>query len=112
MSFGGRPKTENPKSKNIVFRVTENEYFQISEKAQRAGKKISGFIRCACLGKRINAPVSSVNIDTYTELGRIGNNLNQIAHKLNSGVASGVDPLDIHELQQQIHKLRNELLGD
>ena len=82
----------------------------IETKAREAGLAVSAFIRKAALGQRIEAP-QVVNAARWGELARTTANLNQLAHAVNAGHASGVDPRLIEELADQVRRLRLELLG-
>ena len=67
--------------KQIVIRVSEEELAQIKEKVEQSGKSQQQYIIEALTQSNI------VNLDglkeIYPELKRQGNNLNQIAKKLN-----------------------------
>ena len=67
--------------KQLSFRVNEEEYQQLQEKVFQSGKNQQEYILSCVLEKQI------VNTDgikeLIPELKRIGNNLNQIAKKLN-----------------------------
>ena len=67
--------------KQLSFRVSEEEYRQLQEKISESGKNQQEYILSCVLEKQI------VNTDgikeLLPELKRIGNNLNQIAKKLN-----------------------------
>ena len=67
--------------KQLSFRVSEEEYQQLQEKISESGKNQQEYILSCVLEKQI------VNTDgikeLIPELKRIGNNLNQIAKKLN-----------------------------
>ncbi|MEG0629842.1 MAG: plasmid mobilization relaxosome protein MobC, partial [Christensenellaceae bacterium] len=58
----------------VKIRVDENEYFQLKRTARHAG-----FIRRCCLAKeKVVIIDGDVVEDIYTEVNRIGNNINQI----------------------------------
>lgn len=82
----------------------------IEAKARDAGLAVSAFIRKAALGQRIEVP-QVVNAARWGELARTTANLNQLAHAVNAGHASGIDPRLIEELADQVRLLRLELLG-
>lgn len=67
--------------KQVVIRLTEEEFMYLQEQVERAGMNQQEYCRKSILGKEIR------NMDGIKEvipqLGRIGNNLNQIARILN-----------------------------
>lgn len=75
--------------KQIVIRVSEEELAQIKEKVEQSGKSQQQYIIEALTQSNI------VNLDglkeIYPELKRQGNNLNQIAKKLNENGYGYVD---------------------
>lgn len=69
----------------IPVRLTGFERDELAEIAEQRNTTLSGLLRTLALGRTIPAPKhSKVDADTYLELGRIGNNLNQIARQLNA----------------------------
>lgn len=75
----------------ITFRVTDEEYALYQERASRSGLAVGAFARATGLNEagpraRRRPPVDHVAIrQLLGELGRVGNNLNQIARALNVG---------------------------
>lgn len=67
--------------KQVVIRLTDEEFSMLQNKVKRAGSNQQEFCRLAILGKEIK------NTDGIKEvvphLSHIGNNLNQIAKRLN-----------------------------
>ena len=74
------------KRKNQVkFRVTENEYFQLRHIAQKAGFSMSAYIRRCLFSDRKTVIVDSEAIHSiYSEMNKIGSNINQIARIANT----------------------------
>lgn len=69
----------------IQARVTEEDRLAFEAKAKDQGIPMSILIRSAVLGLNLPPPpIPKIHADTYLELARVGNNLNQIAHQLNS----------------------------
>lgn len=107
-----RPKKTLPptKEKRIMFRVTEDLYDVISLEASSAKMSVSEYCRKVCTDKKIilrqeNVFDSPELLSALSEIGKIGNNLNQIARHLNSG-----NPLDLplrKELLHTVSELRN-----
>jgi len=63
------------------IRLNESELESIKQKAEKHQLSIGKFIKAAALENEIK--VKATNPDLIRELGRIGNNLNQIAKALN-----------------------------
>ena len=84
---------------HIDFRVTEIEKQEIADKAKAAGLDVGAYCRAQCLGaskiraQRRPAVEAELLARLLGELGKIGSNLNQIAHKLN--MDAPVNPKDI-----------------
>ena len=70
-------------TKSITIRMTEDEYNILKERVSKSGMKQADFLRRSLFCKNI---VSINGADKIIiELKRIGNNVNQIAKKLNIG---------------------------
>lgn len=65
----------------IKFRVSEEEAEQLRKKVEQSGKSMQEYL----LGCALNKPITNTDgiKELYPEIKRIGNNLNQIAKKLN-----------------------------
>ena len=80
-------KMENKKreiTKNIIkkLRLTDAEWSAIEKKLKETGMTFSKFALSPMLSRRIRLPIER---ELLTELSKQGNNLNQVAAKLNSG---------------------------
>lgn len=71
-------------TKNIIkkLRLTDAEWSAIEKKLKETGMTFSKFALSSMLSRRIRLPIER---ELLVELSRHGNNLNQIAVKLNSG---------------------------
>lgn len=68
--------------KQVIFRLSEGELQLLQRKVEKSGKSQQEYILKSVLDKQI---VNTEDIkELMPELKRIGNNLNQIAKKLNS----------------------------
>lgn len=91
------------KNSQFYFRLSESEYKQLKEKAEKAG-----ISQAALLRKYINdQPVIDSEMwgqlhSLDVQISRIGNNINQIAHKWNE---SGSDMRDIAYLTEQMRDI-------
>lgn len=93
------------KDKMIHIRVSSDEHDRIHSYAKQRKKKVSVIGRSSFLndisgGAKIAGELAGIR----RELSQIGNNINQIAHKLNSGENS-----DISRLPEIINSLRNDV---
>ena len=87
------------RTKQCLVRFTEDEYADISGKADRAGIATAAFLRTAALGdpgpRAQTPPADHVALrQLLGELGRVGNNINQIAYRLNTGGQPNPPDLD------------------
>ena len=71
-------------TKNIIkkLRLTSDEWSAIEKKLKETGMTFSKFALSSMLSRRIRLPIER---ELLAELAKQGNNLNQIAAKLNSG---------------------------
>ena len=71
-------------TKNIIkkLRLTDAEWSAIEKKLKETGMTFSKFALSSMLSRRIRLPIER---ELLTELSKQGNNLNQVAAKLNSG---------------------------
>lgn len=90
--------------------LNEAEREAIGAKARRLNLPLSTYIRQAALGQRIQAPPPAVNIRAWQEAARWASNLNQIAHAIATGKATGVDAATIEQLNDAVRALRLQLL--
>ena len=105
------------KTKIIKFRVTEAEYIEIDCKL---GGQItmSDFCRKALAGTkivRLDSPeiqdMVIFNRKLIGQVGYIGNNINQIAHRLNSENLKGsITEIQVIEATEELAEIRNMLL--
>lgn len=107
-------KTYDNDERNIQkkFRVSERENFLIDYKMSQANtRNFSRYARIMCLsGLMITTDFSDLK-NLTTELGRIGNNINQLAHRANiSNSVSKEDFLELKINYDQLTKLINEEL--
>lgn len=105
-------------SKAVTIRLTPSEYERAI--AKKGALSISDFFRRAGLDESIPTPrprplIPEVNRETYLELGRIGNNLNQqtrACHQaLHEGQTLPVSPEQIEAVAAQVEQVRLAVLG-
>lgn len=92
---------ENRKrEKQIKFYVNEKEYEQIKKKVEKSKLKQQEYLIKSALNKKIIVIDGLKEI--LLELSREGNNLNQIAKKINEG-----EQKDIKEMKNKLNNLWN-----
>lgn len=93
------------KNNSVHFRASDDELNAIKKHASKRKLKTSQYIRAICLN---DIAGSSFIADELLELRKsiapIGNNINQLAHKANSG-----DNVDLYELVNIIHSLQKDI---
>lgn len=89
-------------SKQINFRVTEEEFNRLSQMANDNGLSVSAFCKMKAKGTKTKTPKVNHDgvIQITSELRRVGSNVNQIAKYLNSGY---------NVTEEQINAIREDL---
>lgn len=111
-----RPKQKVVRE-NYQLRLLPSERKTMEQKAAAANLKLSEYLRAAGLNKTIRSQpkVPEINRATYVELGRIGNNINQLtkaAHtSLKRGGSCNVNVAELSELNDLIKRMRLEILA-
>jgi hypothetical protein len=103
----------------VKVSLTAAEYDQLQERAATTGGKLATYCRLKALDQRQPAPptirqpqtlpVQSELRQLRTDLGKVGNNLNQIAHHLNQ--RQPLDDITALELKQQLTRLDDALVN-
>ncbi len=113
MSRTSQTKKKEPR-KIFPLLLSPSERVELERRAAEAGMKLSEYLRRAGLKRKRRARVPDINRQTYIELGRIGNNLNQIAKACHLNPSVGgchLDPNLLQSLCDQLDQVRLELLG-
>ena len=108
-----------PKRTSIIsLRLTEEEKENWSALAEAAGlgNNLSKLIRYCVDHRHIAPPVPAINSAAYAELGRIGNNINQVTYAINRAVKLGEaiahDPrAEIEALKPLLLEVKQKLVG-
>ena len=98
------------RDKTLTIRLTESEKMMIEKKASKAKLNLTEYIISVSSKSKI-----SVTEDTkplLLELKRIGNNINQIAMKINSGVVSSYNFDEVISMQRKIYEQLLLLVGN
>jgi hypothetical protein len=99
------------RNKSIKIRLFESELAELNDK--KTGNELARWMRETCLGKkskRRNQPIS-VDPNLLRSLSAIGNNLNQMARKVNTTL-SPTDAIDVIIRLDAIETAIKELRGD
>ena len=104
---GGRPPSVKKRDKKINLYVTGLEELAIKKRAERAGLNLSDYCRQIVLTGQAKVRLTPEENATLNEVARVGNNLNQIAHKAN---ADGIRSIafEASRLLQQLSQLLNK----
>lgn len=97
--WNGKELTMNrTRSKQIKFRLSDEEYQTMLDKVEKSGKKQQEYLLACALEKPLTNTDGLKQL--YPELKAQGNNLNQIAKKMNEGNMVGYDEFraDIKEM--------------
>lgn len=104
---GGRPRTDDPRSKSLNVRFTESEWERVQARSEEAGRPPRELARDALLTGRMvaSAPREAARADAELsgQIARIGNNLNQVVRSLNEAKALG--QLDIVTLKMSVDRI-------
>ena len=97
------------RDKTLTIRLTESEKMMIEKRANKAKLNLTEYIISVSSKSKI-----SVTEDTkplLLKLKRIGNNINQIAMKINSGVVSSYNLDEVISMQRKIYEQLLLLVG-
>lgn len=102
-NYSGSPSTHVRRSRIVSIRMTVPEYERLRDAAVSRRQSISALARKLVICK---VPASIVDLAFAAELGRVGNNLNQIARNTNAGVFPTSD-----RIHAELRTLRELLLN-
>ena len=100
----------------ISFRVGGDEYEHIQTEADHAGVTVGTFARDVLVDarapRRVRRPPAAKAelVRILGELGKIGSNVNQLAHKANIGQLRVLDPMVLLQLQDDLEDMRDALM--
>lgn len=87
----------------------------IHSRASQAGLSCSELFRRNALLRPLPKRTTKIAIQTYVELGKIGNNINQLTKAANTAILLGQKPhIDVGELEalgELLHQIRREITG-
>ena len=97
------------RDKTLTIRLTESEKANIEKKAAKAKMNLTEYIIAASNKSKIK--VAEDTTPLLMELKRMGNNINQIAMKINSGALSSYNFTEVINMQRKIYEQMLELVG-
>ena len=97
------------RDKTLTIRLTESEKANIEKKAAKAKMNLTEYIIAASNKSKIK--VAEDTTPLLMELKRMGNNINQIAMKINSGAVSSYNFTEVINMQRKIYEQMLELVG-
>jgi hypothetical protein len=89
----------------IFIRATSAEYSKIVARASKFPSVNAYMLQMGLKGKIVERP-ATISLNQYLELNRIGNNINQIAKRINSSEANIFHKGTKKELEQMIDELK------
>lgn len=100
--------TKSQRTCELRVRCTDEEKNQILAKAEAAGRgKVAQWMRETCLGVEDSRKVAPADPQLIAAINRVGNNLNQIARRINS-VA---DPVSAVEVISKLEEIEQQMTG-
>jgi hypothetical protein len=81
-----KKKIEELRIHQVNIRLTEIEYELAKEQADFTGRTVANWLRDSAFSKKpLRMKVNKMDRSYYIQLAQLGNNINQIAKKLNQG---------------------------
>ena len=120
MSSSGSSKSggsnKRQRTKFVIARLTDQEHAALTELAEKRGLSPGALIRQTLLGVPPGPNVRRPTADTkllvkaLAELGKIGSNINQIAHHLNAGRPGDATEATIEAALRELLEWRTALM--
>ncbi|MCP6760071.1 MAG: MobC family plasmid mobilization relaxosome protein [Fischerella sp. CENA71] len=98
----------NYRTHSYSLRLSDLELEWLHMKAKDAGMSGADLIRRLTFTKPLPKRISKISLTTYQELGRIGNNLNQLTRVANTAIKMGYPPPAKQELLEELLELLHE----
>lgn len=102
----GENRKEN---RQVKFRVDDHEFQKLEQLAKEAGMSVPSFVKEKAQGLRVRPPKIDREgaLEIARELRKIGNNVNQIAKKSNTG--GTIESDEIKAVEKELHNLWQQL---
>ncbi len=101
---GGRPPSAKKREKKINIYLTVLEELAIRKRAEKAGLNLSDYCRQLVLTGQAQVRLTPAENAVLNEAARLGNNLNQIAHKAHADGIRSV-AIDAQKVLRQLSQL-------
>ena len=110
---GGRPAKNrvNKYQKVVSTKLTELQFYAIRKRAGEAGLRISEYVRQAVISAEVIPRLSRQDADAIRKLVGEANNINQLAHRANTGGFALV-AVELVKLKNRIVEIINHLSDD
>jgi hypothetical protein len=105
----GRPRAIEARTRTIKLRVTTAESAAIETSAVASRLPVAIFVRRRALGQAVTVAAAHIDIEVLTQLGKIGNNLNQAARLAHEGRAPSWPAADIDALRRELNSISTAL---
>ncbi len=107
----GRPASAIKREKKINVYVTGLEELAVKKRAERAGLNLSDYCRQMVVTGKAQARLTPAENEVLNQMAKLGNNLNQIAHKAH---ADGIRSIafEASRLLQQLSQLLDPPVRD
>ena len=104
---GGRPRSQTKRDKQVTVCFSAIEYLAVKRRADKAGLNLSDYCRQMVLTGQAQARLTPQENAVLNGVARVGNNLNQIAHKAH---ADGIRSIAIEaaRLLGQLNQILNK----
>ena len=109
-----KPKlpAEHAKSRRVTIRFRVGEYSQIESEARTLVTPPADYIRLKALNLPLPpAPLPEIRRELCMELGRVGNNLNQLLKAIHEGRVVSVRAQEIEPVVAMLKKIKAEVAG-
>lgn len=106
---GGRKGGIPAKKYELCLRLDPAEAQRLSSDSKRCGLSKTAYLRQLILGAELKARPSPEIKALRTEIHHIGNNVNQIARKINAGFGSKEDVEQIKYLLGEVYRMMYEI---
>ncbi len=109
-------RAKTSKDRKVTFRLTQEQFEDIERRIplnKNGGKMftVSHFIRESVLRRKVVAVDQEIEEYKVVAASKIGNNINQIAHRLNTdNLQNKVDQETYREVLEQLNIFRDEML--
>ena len=101
---GGRPPSATKRDQQMTVLLSKLEKLAIQKRAEKAGLNLSDYGRQMVLRGKAQVRLTPAENETLNQVARLGNNLNQLAHKAHADGIRSI-ALEAHRLLQQLSQL-------